>query len=134
MADGKKLQAKKKQEASALAELTNPGVVFTPDVDIVENQREIRVLADMPGIDPDNIEIDLRDSVLTLSGAVKPIQEDQEVDILVEFETGRYHRQFSLSEVIDQEKIKADLDDGVLRLVLPKSDKAVPRKIEVTAT
>ena len=134
MADGKKLQAKKKQEASALAELTNPGVVFTPDVDIVENEREIRVLADMPGIDPDNIEIDLRDSVLTLSGAVKPIQEDQEVDILVEFETGRYHRQFSLSEVIDQEKIKADLGDGVLRLVLPKSDKAVPRKIEVTAT
>jgi HSP20 family protein len=70
---------------------------------------------------------------LTLSGDVKPWEDGEESDVLVEFEIGKYYRQFNLSEVIDQDKINAKLEDGVLRLNLPKTEKAVPRRITVNA-
>jgi len=56
-----------------------------------------------------------------------------EKDILIEYEVGRFYRQFSISETIAQERIDARLNDGVLRLTLPKVESAIPRKIPVTA-
>jgi HSP20 family protein len=108
-------------------------VVFTPDVDIFENDQQITLLADMPGVASDDITIDLNDNVLNISGEVKPFEAGDERDVLVEFEVGRYSRQFTLSEVIDQGKIEAKHEDGVLRLTLPKAKKAIPRQIAVTA-
>jgi HSP20 family molecular chaperone IbpA len=91
------------------------------------------VLADMPGVGPDDITIDLNENVLSISGEVKPYEGGEESDVLVEFEIGRYFRQFNLSEVIDQTKIEAKHENGVLRLNLPKAEKAIPRQITVTA-
>jgi HSP20 family molecular chaperone IbpA len=71
--------------------------------------------------------------VLTLTGDIKPWEGADETDVLVEFEIGQYHRQFTLSDAIDQANIDAKLEDGVLRLSLPKAEKAVPRQIPVTA-
>jgi HSP20 family molecular chaperone IbpA len=133
MAESKELQVKEKQELAAPAEQTRPGLVFTPDVDIFETDREIVLMADMPGVAADSVTIDLRDGVLTLSGDVKPWEGPEESDVLVEFEIGKYYRQFTLSEIIDQDRIEAKVEDGVLRLHLPKSEKAMPRKITVTA-
>jgi len=133
MSDSKELQVKDKQEVAAPAEQTRPGVVFTPDVDIFENDQQITLLADMPGVASDDISIDLNDNVLNISGEVKPFEAGDEKDVMVEFEIGRYSRQFSLSEVIDQSKIEARHEDGVLRLTLPKAEKAIPRQIAVTA-
>ena len=133
MTESKELQAKEKQEVAASAEQTRPGLVFTPEVDIFETDRDITILADMPGVATDGVSIDLEDSVLTLSGDVKPWEGPEESDVLIEFEIGKYYRQFTLSDVIDQNKIEAKLKDGVLRLTLPKAQKAVPRKITVTA-
>ena len=133
MIDSKELQVKNKQEVTATAEQTRPGVVFTPDVDIFENDQQITLLADMPGVASDDITIDLNDSVLTISGEVKPFEDKTESDVLIEFEIGRYSRQFTLSEVIDQSRIEARHEDGVLRLNLPKAEKAIPRQIAVTA-
>lgn len=127
----KEIQVKEKQEVTSQAEQTTPGPVFTPDVDIFETEKEITLLADMPGVKGENLTIDLRESVLTLSGDVAPYESSGEKSIFVEYETGRYYRQFTLSEVIDQSKINAQLKDGVLRLALPKIEKAAPRKIEV---
>ena len=129
----KELQAKEKMEAAAPAEPTMPGRVFTPAVDIFETDKEITLLADMPGVKVADLNIDLRDDTLTLTGAVTPFEGPQEEDILIEYDIGTYSRQFSLSEVIDQGKIDAQLTDGVLRLNLPKVEKATPRQITVKA-
>lgn len=133
MSESRELQAKAKNEAATPAEQTRPGLVFTPEVDIFETDLDIIVLADMPGVAAEDLKIDLEDSVLTLSGDVRPWEEPSESDVLIEFEIGKYFRQFTLSDAIDQSKIKARLEDGVLRLTLPKAQKAVPRQITVTA-
>jgi HSP20 family molecular chaperone IbpA len=131
--DSKELKVREKQELTQPAEQTRPGLVFTPSVDIFETDNEITLLADMPGVLPDNLSIDLRDNTLTLEGEVTPVSGEKEEMVYSEYSTGRYYRQFSLSEVIDQAKIDAHLDDGVLRLSLPKVAKATPRKITVKA-
>jgi HSP20 family protein len=133
MAETKEIQAKEKQEVSAPGERTKPGRVFTPAVDIFETEKELTLLADLPGAKSDELNIDLRDNVLTLTADVTPWEGADEEDLLIEYEIGRYFRQFTLSEVIDQDKIDAQLNDGVLRLTLPKVEKAAPRKISVTA-
>lgn len=116
---------------SKVPEQTRPGPVYMPAVDIFETETAITVLADMPGVKPDQLEIDLRDSVLTLKGRVSSPAAANEVDVLREYEAGTFFRQFTLSETIDQPKIDAQLTDGVLRLELPKVEKARPRQITV---
>ena len=133
MTESKELQAKAKHKVATPAEQTRPGLVFTPEVDIFETDPEITLLADMPGVAADQVNIDLKDGVLTINGDVKPWEGPEETDVLVEFEIGKYYRQFTLSDAIDQDKIDAKLEDGVLRLTLPKAQKAVPRQIAVKA-
>ena len=135
MADtqSKELKVREKQEVTGPAEQTTPGLVFTPAVDIFETEKEIRLLADMPGVKADDLTIDLRENVLTLAADTVAADRGAEEDVMVEYETGRYYRQFTLGELIDQEKIDAKLLDGVLRLTLPKIEKAAPRKITVQA-
>ena len=131
MADSKELKIKEKQEVASPAEHTRPGPVFTPAVDIFETDKEITLLADMPGVKADALNVDLRDDTLTLTGDVSPGVESPGEKVYSEYETGRYYRQFSLSEVVAQDKIDATLSDGVLRLTLPKVEKATPRRIAV---
>jgi HSP20 family molecular chaperone IbpA len=135
MADtkSKALQAKEKAEVTTPAEQTRPGLVFSPAVDIFETDTEITLLADMPGVKATDLKIDLRESVLTLDGDVKPPEGNDEADIIREYDTGKYYRQFTLSQVIDQGKIDAEMKDGVLRLRLPKVEAATPRRITVTS-
>ena len=101
----KELQAKEKMEAAPPVEQTKPGRVFTPAVDILETDNEITLLADLSGVKREDLNIDLSDDILTLTGEVKPIEEPDEEDILIEYEVGNYYRQFTLSELIDQNKI-----------------------------
>ena len=133
MAETKDLKVREKQEVTTPAEQTKPSLVFTPSVDIFESENEITLMADMPGVATDDITIDLNEGVLSITGEVQPWEDANEEDVLVEFEVGKYFRQFTLSEVINQEKIEANLNDGVLRLVMPKAEKAIPRKITVSA-
>ena len=133
MTDSKEIKVKEKQEVTTPAEQTIPGLVFTPEVDIFETDKAITVLADIPGVKPEKLNIDLRDNILTITGDVDRLQAADEELLVMEYETGRYYRQFTLSEVIDQTKIDAKLNLGVLRLRLPKVAKAAPRKIAITA-
>jgi HSP20 family molecular chaperone IbpA len=132
MAD-KELQVREKRELQADAEQTRPGLVFSPAVDIFESEEEITLLADMPGVPSDGVTIDLQNDELKVMGEVEPRGFGNETSLVREYETGRFHRHFSLSDRIDQSRISASMKDGVLRLVLPKVEKAKPRKIEVKA-
>jgi HSP20 family molecular chaperone IbpA len=133
MADSKDIKVREKQEVTTPAEQTTPGVVFTPQVDIFETEKELTLLADIPGVKSEKLNIDLRDNILTITADIDPAEGSGEEDVLIEYETGRFYRQFTLSEVIDQNRIDAKLGDGVLRLTLPKVEKATPRKIAIKA-
>jgi HSP20 family molecular chaperone IbpA len=130
----KELTAKEKHELTHPAEKTRPGLMFTPDVDIFETDQALTLLADMPGVTAEKLSIDLRDNILTITGEAVQTTKPEETPLLVEYNTGTYYRQFSVSEIIDQDKIDANLKDGVLCLTLPKVEKATPRKITVTAS
>ena len=132
--EGKSLQAKEKAAVASPAEQLKPGLVFSPAIDIFETEKEITLLADMPGVKAGNLSIDLKENVLSLTGDVEDPQGPNEVDLLREYRTGRFYREFSLSQVVDQSKIDAELKDGVLHLRLPKVEKATPRKIAVKAS
>lgn len=120
-------------DGSGVPEQTRSGPLYWPAVDIFEDENVITVLADMPGVKTADLRIDLRENVLTLSGHVKPLVSTAEATISSDFEPGTYFRQFTLAETIDQGKIDAHLSDGVLRLELPKQERARPRQITVRA-
>jgi HSP20 family protein len=128
------IQKSEASAVSAVPELTRPGPVYTPAVDIFESDRAITVLADMPGVDASELSIDLRESVLTLTGRVAAADATKEQNLWGEYQPGTFLRQFTLSEAIDQSTIDAKLSDGVLRLELPKIEKAKPRQITVKAS
>lgn len=126
-----KEMAPQQKQAVTGAESTRPGPVFTPAVDIFETEAAITVLADMPGIRPEGLEIDVRENVLSIEGRAPELRRENERAVLREYETGSFRREFRLTNLIDQGGIDASLRDGVLRLTLPKAEAAKPRKIEV---
>jgi HSP20 family protein len=130
----KEMELKKKKEMQKGAgETMRPGPVFIPAVDILESANEIVVYADMPGVESKNVDVDLNENQLTIIGRIDPVEAEKEVSLYKEFNWGDYYRSFTLSEVIDQAKIVAKMEQGVLRLTLPKVEKMKPRKISVTA-
>ena len=131
--ESKALQSKEKVTLTTAAEQTKPGIVFTPAVDIFETEKELTLLADIPGVKSDNLTIGLNKNILTMSGEVEATEGENETEVIREYDTGKYFREFTLSNEIDQTKIYAMLKDGVLRLTLPKVEAVTPRKIEVKA-
>lgn len=128
----KELQVAEKQAIEKQdGEPTREGLMWVPQVDIVEESEAITLRADLPGVKRDNVDIDVREGVLTLSASVGPTPENWQ-PVYAEYQVGGYSRRFSLGEQIDQSKIAASMDNGVLTLVLPKAEAAKPRKIAIT--
>ena len=128
------LQATQKQHVEpSEGEFTREGAYFVPAVDIYENSKELVLLADMPGVQTGDLEIDLKEGTLTIVGKVHAEGVKGE-SLLNEYQVGNYFRSFRLTEVIDQGKITASMSDGVLKLIMPKVEKAIPRKIPITAS
>lgn len=126
------LQVQEKKEVSG-AESTRNVPVFIPAVDIYESENSLTLVADMPGVPLENVDIDLDSDQLTIRGTVPQEQEDGKV-LFREYTVGDYYRQFTLSNDIDREKIQASMKNGVLKLVLPKAEAAKPRKITVKSS
>jgi HSP20 family protein len=105
-------------------------VYFTPRVDILENENEITIFADMPGARPEDADIRFENGELTLHGRCSPRQEVANY-LAAEYGIGDYYRVFSINESIDADKIAAELKNGVLTVHLPKSEAVKPRRIAV---
>lgn len=127
----KELTPKAKEEVQAKGERVRPGRVFLPAVDIFETPEALTLVADMPGVPNDKVTLDIKDNHLVISGEIVPPMNAGETMLLQEYQTGDFQREFQLGSIIDQARIEATIKDGVLRLTLPKAEKAKPRKIEV---
>lgn len=121
-----------RHKAEAVTEDTRPGLVFRPDVDILEQADAYVVLADMPGATEDQVEIQLDKGLLSLDVA-PPAEGETGRMRHAEYRSGGYHRRFRISEDIDRAGITATMRHGVLELRLPKSAESRPRRIEVEA-
>jgi len=124
------LQIEEKQEVQATGESTRNVPVFVPAVDIYESENALTLVADMPGVPIESVDIDLDSDQLTIRGTIPP-QAETGKTIFREYTAGDYYRQFTLSSDIDREKIQASMKEGVLKLVLPKAEAAKPRKITI---
>jgi HSP20 family protein len=131
MTDTQALQAREKQELQE--ESTRPGAVFRPDIDILENPDGYVVYADLPGVDDKSIDVRLDRGTLTLDARLATLPETGWSPIHTEYRVGSYHREFRISEDIDTSGVSAKMQNGVLELVLPKSENRRPRAIQVQA-
>ena len=133
MAQELSTQDGQKMTASNGADYGN-AAVFTPTVDIFEKGDTTVILADMPGVSAEDIDVTLERQVLTLTGQIRAHAPEGYRRLSSEYREGNYKRVFTLSDVVDQGKINADFTNGVLRLELPRAPEAKPKKISVKAS
>ena len=104
--------------------------VIAPPVDVYENDEEILVVADLPGVTRDNLRIDFEDNRLTIEAS--RAEKDERTWLFREQVDADYRRSFEVAPGIDVDNIKATLEGGVLSVHLPKSPELRPRKIPIT--
>lgn len=103
---------------------------YTPAVDISETENELVLKYDMPGVDKEDVEITALKNTLTVVGNVST--EDLGNAVYQETRFGNYRREFTLPDDVDTNKILAEMNDGVLIIKIPKSEKAKPKSIRIT--
>ena len=131
MASTQELQVQKKRELENKEESTIPVRVFVPVADIYEADHDLMVVLEMPGVEKTNVEISVEDGVLNVEGRLDLAKYQGLQPIYTEYNIGHYARSFRLSSKIDQNKIAAEMKDGVLSLKLPKVEEAKPRSIKI---
>lgn len=129
MKDVKEKAIKKMEEP----EMTRAGKEYVPATDIYEKDDSILIRFDMPGVAQGDVDIHLDNTELEISAVQQSFRPEGMDLIMGEYETGVFRRKFTIPQLIDREKIKAHLHNGVLDLELPKVEQAKPRKIEVTS-
>lgn len=122
-----------KQEATTLEgiERTRAGRIFIPAVDIYETNDAVVLVADMPGVDEQSVDVTLEKNVLTIYGHVEPHLPAGHTLTYAEYAFGDYQRSFTISNAIDWENIDGVVKDGVLKLTLPKAGPAKTTKIAI---
>ena len=113
-------------------EVTRAGRTYVPQVDIYETKEGLWLWADMPGVDEQSLNVHLDNGVLTIEGQVDVQQYDNTTPLYTEYNVGNYVRRFTLSNDVDSDHIVARMQNGVLALEIPKSERAKPRRITVT--
>jgi len=124
---------KREGTRSTRVEHTRSGRAYRPYVDIVEKKDELLVLADLPGVKSDGIDINFENGTLVIHGKVDPRRPEDTNYLFCEYGIGDFYRSFEVSELIDAGRISAEYADGVLTLHLPKAEAAKPHKIAVRA-
>ena len=126
------LEGQKKRELETKEEKTIPARIFLAVADIYEAPDALTVILEMPGVEKSNVSIQVEDNALNVEGRLELGKYRDLVPLYTEYNIGHYSRSFRLSRAIDQNKIAAEMKDGVLFLTLPKIQEAKPRTIEVS--
>jgi HSP20 family molecular chaperone IbpA len=127
------MQARTQEVSQTSPAASRAEPTLMPPVDIVEDAGGITVTADLPGVDPDDLVIRVEGRSLTLEAPLRLGEADSIAFVYSEVRASRYRRSFELSGELDTGAIQAELKDGVLKLRLPKTERAKPRRIEVRA-
>jgi HSP20 family protein len=125
------LQVQQKREVEQKQESTIPARMFVPVADIFETEDALAVVLEMPGVAKDGVEVTVENDVLTISGRVDFSKYEGLQPLYTEYNVGNYARSVQLSSKIAQDRISAELQNGVMRLLLPKAESAKPRTIKV---
>lgn len=125
------LQVQQKRELETKQEATVPARAFVPTTDIFEAEEALTVILEMPGVAKENVEISVESGVLSVVGRVDFSKYEGMQPVYTEYNVGNYRRSFSLSNKIDQGRIAAEINDGVLTVTLPKAEEAKPRRIAI---
>jgi HSP20 family protein len=131
MAEKQEMAVREKKELAAKEEKTVPGRYFIPYADIYETDDALAVVLEMPGVEKKDLDVALENDVLRVDGRIDFTKYKDLEPVYTEYNVGHYARSFALPGTIDQEKIGANLEDGVLTLTLPKAKHAQPRKIAI---
>jgi HSP20 family molecular chaperone IbpA len=126
------LQVQEKRELQKKQEATAPARVFMPTADIFEKEDALNVILEMPGVDKSNVDINVEGGVLNIEGRLDFTKYEGLQPLYTEYNIGHYRRSFTLSNRIDQNRIGAEMKDGVLTVTLPKLEEAKPRRIAVS--
>ena len=126
------LQAQHKREVEKKQESTMPVRDFVPVTDIFETEQALTVVLEMPGVSKESVEVGVENDVITITGRIDSSKYEGLQPLYTEYNIGNYSRSFQISSKIEQERIEAELKDGVMTLVLPKAEKAIPRRISVS--
>jgi HSP20 family molecular chaperone IbpA len=132
MAGQQELQVQQKREVEKAQEATRPMRAFLPNADIFETEEALTVVLEMPGVDRDNINVSVENGLLSIEGRINFSKYEGLDPVYSEYNIGPFRRTFRISSRIDQDKIRAEMRDGVITLVLPKAEEAKTRRIEVT--
>jgi HSP20 family molecular chaperone IbpA len=131
MASQQDLQVQQKREVEKKKETTVSWRTYLPVTDIFETDQALTVVLEMPGVGKDAIDVSVEDDVLTIHGRIDYSKYEGLQPVYTEYNVGHYARSFQLSSKIEQANIQAELKDGVMTLVLPKVERAKPRKIKI---
>jgi HSP20 family protein len=126
------LQVQRKREIEKKQESTVPARTFVPAADIFEADTALTVVLEMPGVDKSRVDISVDDGILSVQGQLDFSKYEGMQPVYTEYNIGHYRRSFSLSGKVDQGKISAEMQDGVLIITLPKAEQARPRRIAVS--
>ena len=119
--------------AERAPESTRGVPVFRPLVDIFDTGEGVTLMLEMPGVGREDVEIDLERRILTIRGRGRVTSPEGFRRVYAEYGEGDYERVFTLSEDIDEAAIRAEMNNGVLTLTLPRAEAAKPKRIEVKA-
>jgi HSP20 family molecular chaperone IbpA len=131
MATAQELAVREKKELATKEEKTSPGRYYVPYADIYETEDALTVVMEMPGVEKQALDIALENDIVKVDGRIDFAKYEGMEPVYTEYNVGHYTRSFTLSNKIDQDRISAQLDDGVLTLTLPKAKEAQPRKISI---
>ena len=125
------LQVQEKREVERQHEATVPARSFLPPTDIFESDDVLTIVMEMPGVDREDVDVNVENGVLRVEGRLDFSKYEGMQPVYTEYNIGHYRRSFSLSSKVDQDRISAQMQDGVLTLLLPKAEEAKPRRISV---